>query len=56
MAEIPPRSPNFNPHTERFVRSAREEYTNRILIFDRGYAEKIHHNYARHFNQHRPHC
>ncbi|MFB7161081.1 aldehyde dehydrogenase family protein [Streptomyces sp. NPDC056242] len=55
MVKIPPRSPNCNPHAERFIRSAREECTNRILLFDRGHAEKILHDYADHFNSHRPH-
>jgi hypothetical protein len=26
-----------------------------LLVFDRGHAEKILHDYARHFNGHRPH-
>ncbi|WP_243980863.1 transposase [Streptomyces sp. NEAU-YJ-81] len=51
----PPRSPNCNPHAERFIRSAREECTDRVLLFDRGHAEKILHDYAHHFNSHRPH-
>ncbi|MDF2261569.1 integrase core domain-containing protein [Streptantibioticus ferralitis] len=54
-AKIPPRSPNCNPHAERFIRSVREECTNRLPIFDCGHAEKILHDYARHFNGHRPH-
>ncbi|MGI5135504.1 MULTISPECIES: integrase core domain-containing protein [unclassified Streptomyces] len=49
------RSPNCNSHAARFVRAVREEYTDRLLIFDRGHAEKILHNYARHHNRHRPH-
>ncbi|MGW7003860.1 integrase core domain-containing protein [Streptomyces sp. NPDC054933] len=52
---MPPRSPNCNPNAERFIRSVREECTNRLLIFDRSHAEKILQQYARHFDSHRPH-
>lgn len=55
VTKIPPRSPNCNPHTERFIRSVREECTNRVLIFGRGHAEKLLHDYTHHFNNHRPH-
>ncbi|MGI5143049.1 integrase [Streptomyces sp. CA-106110] len=41
VAKVPPRSPNCNPHAERFIRSVREECTDRVLLFDRGHAEKI---------------
>jgi putative transposase len=51
----PPRSPHCNPHAERFVRSVREECTDRILLLDRGHTEKILRDYAHHFNNHRPH-
>ncbi|MFE5165456.1 integrase core domain-containing protein [Streptomyces sp. NPDC056697] len=50
----PSTQPNCNPHAERFIRSAREECTDRVLLFGRGHAEKILHDYAHHFNSHRP--
>ncbi|MGY0063925.1 integrase core domain-containing protein [Streptomyces sp. LZ34] len=55
VAKIPPRSPNCNPHAERFIRSARQECTDRLLLFGRSHAEKILRDYAGHFISHRPH-
>lgn len=51
VVKIPPRNPNCNPHAERFIRSVREESTDRILLFDRGHAERILRDYS-HFNNH----
>jgi putative transposase len=55
VVKVPPRSPNCNRHAEGFIRSAREECTDRVLLLDRGHAEKILHDNAHHFNSHRPH-
>jgi transposase InsO family protein len=55
VAKIPLRSPNCNPYAERFVRSARAECTNNILLLDRGHAEKVLTDFETHFNNHRPH-
>jgi putative transposase len=55
VAKIPPRSPNCDPYAERFVRSAREECADNILLFDRGHAEKVLTDFETHFNCHRPH-
>jgi hypothetical protein len=46
VIKIPPRSPNCHPHGERFIRSAREECTDRLLLYDHSHTEKILNEYA----------
>lgn len=52
-ASASPRSPHRRPHdtlhAERFIRSVREERTDRLLMLDCGHAEKVLRDYPRNF-------
>jgi len=55
VVKIPPRSPSANAYAERWVRTARAELTDRMLIAGRRHLLAVMEDYAEHYNQHRPH-
>ncbi len=55
VVKIPPRSPRANAYAERWVRTARSEVTDRILITGPRHLRAVLDKYAAHYSQHRPH-
>ncbi|WP_334173651.1 integrase core domain-containing protein [Sinomonas sp.] len=53
--KTPVRSPRANAFAERFVRTARSECLDHLLVFSRRHLEAILVEYLRHYNQARPH-
>jgi transposase InsO family protein len=48
-------TPRMNAHTERFIRTARAECTDRLLIYNEQHLRHVLAKYAEHYNPARPH-